>query len=112
MQPSDLYSMALSQLTQTRSAMLSAAWQAQLDKQSPAARVSAGNDLIQVQGAILSLSNASLTDIASKMSANEQGLTQATKELGTALQDLTQVASVLTTVANVLAVVAKIVPLV
>ena len=53
MNPSDLYSNTLSVLTDARTAMLSSAWQTSLDGESQPVRVAAGNELIQLQGAIL-----------------------------------------------------------
>jgi hypothetical protein len=111
MNPSDLYSNTLSVLTNVRSTMLSPAWQASLDAATPAVRVAAGNQLIQLQGAILTLSNESLSDIATAMKANEQALSQSTNALTSALGDITKVQNVMNAVTSVLSVVAKIVPL-
>ena len=111
MNPSDLYSNTLSVLTDARSVMLSTAWQASLDSSTQAVRVEAGNQLIQLQGAILTLSNESLSDIASEMKANEASLTQATTTLTNALKDITKVQNVMRAVTSILTVVAKIAPL-
>jgi hypothetical protein len=111
MAASDLYSQALSILTDARSTMLSSAWQASLDNASQDVRVAAGNSLIQLQGAILALSNASLRDIATAMQANETSLTQASTALSDALKDITKVQNAMTTVNNIVKVVAQIVPL-
>jgi hypothetical protein len=91
--------------------MLSPAWQASLDNASQDVRVAAGNTLIQLQGAILALSNASLDDIATAMQANEGPLSQCTTAVSKALEDISKVQNVMTTVTTVLNVVGKIVPL-
>jgi hypothetical protein len=111
MNPSDLYSNSLSVLTNARSVMLSPAWQASLDSATSAVRVAAGNQLIQLQGAILTLSNESLSDIATAIKANELALTQSTTALTNALSDITKVQNIMNAVASALAVVAKIAPL-
>lgn len=107
----DLYSACLSALTDARTQMLSPAWQAAVDNEDPGDRLAASNVLLKVEQAILTLSNAALSDIASAMQANEAGLTQATQNLQSALTDITKVANVITTVTGVLNVVAKIIPL-
>lgn len=86
MNPSDLYSNTLSVLTDARTAMLSSAWQTSLDGESQPVRVAAGNELIQLQGAILALSNQLLSDIAAQMQANEAGLVKCTTDLTNALK--------------------------
>ena len=111
MNPSDLYSATLSALTQARSVMLSPDWQAALDSATAADRMAASRELIQVQQAILALSNAALSDIANQMAANEKGLTQATSALTAALGDLTKVQNVLQTITGLVGVVAQILPL-
>ena len=55
---SDLYSSVLSDLTDVRSIMLSPAWQAELDKATPAVRVDSGTALMHLQGAILEIGRA------------------------------------------------------
>jgi hypothetical protein len=67
--------------------------------------------MIALQGAILSLSNASLSDIAKQMQANEADLTTCTNGLADALKDINKVQSILDSVTTALQVVAKIVPL-
>ena len=67
--------------------------------------------MIQLQGAILALSNQLLSDIAAQMQANEAGLVKCTTDLTNALKDITKVQNVMTTVTNILNVVAKVVPL-
>ena len=111
MNPSDIYSTTLSALTDVRSAMLSPEWQAALDAATADQRLAASHELIQVQQAILALSNASLSDIAAAMQANEQGLTQATSALTKALGDITKVQNIIQGVTSVVSVVAKILPL-
>ena len=111
MTPSDLYSSLLTALTSARSTMLSPAWQAELDQATVETRVAAGKELISLQGCILALSNASLSDIADEMSENEGDLTECTSNLREALKDLTKVQSILSSVANAMKVVAKIVTL-
>lgn len=109
--PSDLYSDVLDALTNARSQMISLPWQAALDAETSDQRVAASNALIQVQSAIVGLSNAVLGDIAQEMQANEAGLTQAATNLTTALNDITKVQNVLNAVGTLISNVAKIVPL-
>jgi hypothetical protein len=109
--PSDLYAATLSALTQARSIMLSPEWQAALDAANAANRLAASHELIQVQQAILAVSNAVLGEIADKMAANEQGLTQATSALTAALGDITKVQNVLQAITGLVNAVAKILPL-
>ena len=111
MNPSDLYSNTLSSLTTARASMLSPAWQAALDTGTPAQRLAASRELIQVQQAILALSNASLADIANSLQQNETALTAATTALQTALNSINNIANVISSIASALQVVAKIVPL-
>ncbi len=111
MTASDLYSNLLADLTNARSVMLSPQWQAQLDASTVNVRVAAGKQMIALQGAILSLSNASLSDIAKQMQANEADLTTCTNGLADALKDINKVQSILDSVTTALQVVAKIVPL-
>jgi transposase-like protein len=73
--------------------------------------LAAANTLIQLQGAILGLSNAILGDIATQMQANEADLTRCTKGLTDALKDITNVKTVIAAVTSILTVVAKIIPL-
>lgn len=112
MSAADLYSTALSALTDVRAQMLSPDWQAALDNEDPEDRLAASRVLLKVEQAILSLSNAALSDIASAMQANEADLTQATKNLENALADVTKITNVINTVTSVLNAVAKIVPLI
>jgi len=107
----DLYSNLLAVLTSARSSMLTPPWQAALDQSTAETRIAAGKALISLQGAILTLSNASLNEIADEMKANEADLTICTNNLGQALKELTQVQTILSSVASTLKVVAEIVPL-
>jgi DNA repair ATPase RecN len=109
MNPSDLYSDALSALTAVRSNLLSLAWQAAIDQGTQEQRLEASSLLIHVQQAILTLSNASLSDIASSMKDNEAALSQATNSLQNALDDISRVATVLNSISSMLQVVSKIV---
>jgi DNA repair ATPase RecN len=109
MNPSDLYSDALSALTAARSNMLTLRWQAAIDQGTQEQRLEASTLLIHVQQAILTLSNASLSDIASSMKENEAALSQATNSLQNALDDITRVATVLNSISTMLQVVSKIV---
>jgi hypothetical protein len=109
--PSDLYSDLLDALTNARSQMISLPWQAALDSGTSDQRVVASNALIQVQSAIAALSTADLGDIAADMQANEAGLSQATTNLNTALNDITKVQNILNAVGTLISNVAKIVPL-
>ena len=111
MNPSDLYSNALAALTAARTSMLTPAWQAALDQTTAEQRLAASRELIQVQQAILALSNQNLSDIAASMKSNEQALTNATSSLQNALRSITQVGNVISSVSSLLQTVAKIVPL-
>lgn len=111
MNPSDLYSNALTALTAARTSMLTPAWQAALDQSTADQRLAASRELIQVQQAILALSNQGLSDIAASLQANQQALSNATSSLQNALKDITQVANVISGVSSLLQTVAKIVPL-
>lgn len=111
MNPSDLYAAALAALTSARAQMLSLEWQAALDASSPGQRLAASRELIQVQQAILALSNKSLSDIATEIQANSAEMNQSISGLQTALQDLQKVESVILAVSSLIMVVAKIVPL-
>jgi len=109
---SDLYSNTLSALNATRAAMLSPAWQTSIDAGTAADRLAASQKLIQVQQAILALSEASLSEIATEMQENAADLSNATDALNAALKDLTKVENVLDTATELLGIVAKIVTLV
>jgi len=108
---SDLYSSLLAALTAARSNILSPAWQAALDQQSPDVRIAAGKAGMDLQGAILTLSNTSLSDIAAQMQENETDLTSATNGLTQALQDITKVQSILSSITKAITIVGKIVKL-
>jgi len=111
MNPSDLYADALSALTAARACMLSPDWQNAIDQESSDQRLAASRALIQVQQAIIALSNETLSDIASAMQANGIQLSQATKGLQEALDDITKVATVMNSLSALLQVVSKILPL-
>ena len=91
--------------------MLTPAWQAALDTGTATQRLAASRELIQVQQAILALSNASLADIANSLQQNEAALTSATTALQTALKNINNVANIISSITSALQVVAKIVPL-
>ena len=112
MTTSDLYTQTLSSLTATRAKMLSPDWQEALDKLTVDQRRQAGQDMMQTQLAISTLTNAALSDIAAQMAAEEDDLSNATDALSQALGDITKVQTVLAAVTDVLNVVAKIVPLI
>lgn len=111
MSPSTLYSGTLSVLTAARSKMLSPEWQVSIDSASPDQRLAASRELIQVQQAILALSNESLGDIASEMQDNGADLSAGISALQSAFTDITKVQDFIGAVSGVLSVVAKIVPL-
>jgi hypothetical protein len=111
MSPSDLYSAALTALTNARMTMLTPEWQTALDASTPAQRLAASRELIQTQQAILALSNAQLSDIAAALQANDAALTATTSALAAALKNINQVAQVVNAVSSVLSTVAKIVKL-
>jgi septal ring factor EnvC (AmiA/AmiB activator) len=106
---SDLYSDALAALTSARATMLSPAWQNELDKATPADRLDASRMLIQVQQAILNLTNQSLSDIASQMQANGKELAQSTDNLTKALQNITKIETIIETAGSMIATVGTIV---
>jgi hypothetical protein len=112
MDPSDLYAQTLSALTSARSTMLSASWQASMANQPQAVRVQAAHQLGDLQSAINTLSNKSLSDIANEMQDNAAGLTQSTQALTDALKGVTQVQNIMAAVTGILNVVAKVAPLV
>jgi hypothetical protein len=109
--PSDLYSSLLAALNSARSAMLTPAWQAELRSASSDVQVAGGKAAMDVQSAILTLSNESLGDIAEQMQANEADLTSATQGLTQALKDITKVQSILSSVTKAVAVLGKVVTL-
>jgi hypothetical protein len=111
MNPSDIYSNTLTTLTAARTSMLTPGWQAALDQSTADQRLAASRELIQVQQAILALSNQSLSDIASSLQANQQALSTATAALQNSLKDITQVANIISSVSSLVQTVAKIVPL-
>jgi hypothetical protein len=111
MAASDLYSDAISALTTARATMLSPEWQASIDAGSAEQRLTASQQLIQIQQTILALSNASLNDIANAMQQNAVALTSATSALKSALADITKVGNVINAASSLVAVIAKIVPL-
>lgn len=111
MNPSDLYSNALAALTVARTNMLTPAWQAALDQSTAEQRLAASRGLIQVQQAILALSNQSLSDIAGLLQANQQALSNATSSLQNALKNISEVGNVISSVTTLLQTVATIVPL-
>ena len=112
MKATDLYAEALSTLTGTRTTMLSAQWQASLDDGSKQERMDASKQLIRVQVAISSLSNAILTKIADRMCAQEQDLKRTATALQDAMKTLENIQSVVGAITGFLDVVAKIVPLI
>ena len=111
MNPSDIYSNTLTTLTAARASMLTPGWQTALDQSTADQRLAASRELIQVQQAILALSNQSLSDIASSLQANQQALGTATAALQNSLKDITQVANIISSVSSLVQTVAKIVPL-
>ena len=110
MDSSDLYSKALSTLTRLRLVMLSLDWQKALDRESEQTRLIASHTLIQVQQAIIAVSNASLGSIAVQMNQQKSDLSAATEGLTGTLDHITAVTAVLTSVAKLIGVVGKIVP--
>jgi len=110
---SDVYSQTLSTLTAARTAMLSTDWQASLATQNdPAVSLEASQQLVEIQKAITELSNSALADIATQMSAQQDTLQSATKDLAAALQNIKNVQNVITTVTSILNTVSQIVPLI
>jgi len=107
-----LYSDLLAALTTARSTILSPEWQTELDQESPDVRVAAGKAGMDLQGAILTLSNANLSEIAAQMQANETDLISATNGLTQAFEDITKVQSVLSSITKAITIVGKIVTLV
>src|SRR5450759_5237611 len=103
MSPSDLYASTLTALTNARMAMLTPEWQTALDAGTPAQRIAASRELIQIQQAILILSNAQLSDIADALQANAAALTAATTALTAALNKINQVVALVNAASSVLA---------
>jgi len=108
---SDQYSNLLAALTQARSTILSPPWQAELDEQSADVRIAAGKAGMDLEGAILTLSNSSLSDIADEMQKNEADITSATSGLCQALKDITKVQTVLSSIQQAVSVIGKVVKL-
>jgi hypothetical protein len=103
-----VYSDTLDALTGARELMLSAQWQSALtDAEGPAA----AQALLDVEHAILALSNASLSDIANDMQQNKADLTNQTNALNAAVTRVNQVQGVIDAVSALVGTVAKIVPL-
>lgn len=110
MNPSDIYSLLLSVLTNARSQMLTPAFQAAAEMSDAGTRLKASQALVNIQQAILALSNASLSNIAQALKANEAALTTATSDLTTALKTITQVISIVDDATKLLTIVAQVVP--
>jgi uncharacterized protein YukE len=108
---SDLYSDILDALTNARSQMVSLPWHAALDAGTSDQRVAASNVLVQIQGAIVALSSAVLGDIATRMQANEAGLSQAATNLNKALNDIIKIQNVLNAAWTLIGNVGQIMPL-
>lgn len=109
---SDLYSSTLAELLAIKNAMLSPDWQDALDAATKEERLAASHGLLDVQQALLRLSDASLSTIAAKMDAQRGLLDGAIVEVNRTLADMTNVRGVLDAVAQMVSVVAQIVPLI
>ncbi len=112
MTATELYSETLASLNETRNKLLSPQWQAVLDDGSKQERIDASKQLMHVQAAISSLSNAVLSNIAKEMCDNDAALKDSIAALQEALEHLNKAADVISAVTTLLAIVAKIVPLV
>ena len=112
MSTTELYSQTLADLNAVRAKLLSPEWQAKLDDGSRQERLDSNHELIKVQSAISSMSNAALSQIAKAMCDQEVAITKATADLKIAFVHLDRVGDVLSAVGTVLTIVAKIVPLV
>ena len=109
---SDLYSDSLAALTSLRKTMLSAAWQTEIDKATPEERLASSRLLIQVQQAILNLTNQSLSDIAGQMQANGKELAKCTADLTQALQNIQKIQAIIETAGSMITTVGKLVAMV
>lgn len=109
--PSSTYASTLATLNATRASFLDPAFQESLDSATPEVRLAASRELLQVQQAILTLSNAQLSSIAAQMAENEKDLNATTKSLSQALEDLTNVVAILDAASALVKVVAKVIPL-
>jgi hypothetical protein len=106
--PSDIYAAILNSLTAARQLMLTAAWQSTVpDDLRPAA----GQALVDVQQAILALSNASLSDIANYMQTSADALSQQAAALNAEVAKVNEVKGVIDTAAKIVSTISTIIPL-
>ena len=112
MTSTELYACTLQSLIDARTAMLTTTWQDALANVSKDEKIAASYKLLDLEHAILVLSNAQLNDIAQGMMAQEADLIAATAQLAKVLTTLQNVQAVLDASAQALEVVAKIVSLI
>jgi len=112
MSPSDLKSMTLSQLRETRSALSKYEYLLEVEKLSPEKRAEAALVSDSVQMAFLKMRNAELAEIRDKLIQNEKELESGTKSVKIALEDLKKVENILSVVGSFVGIVGKIIPLV
>jgi hypothetical protein len=106
-----LYSSTLDRLNKIREKMLSAEWDAKLQRASQTERLRAVELLLDVQHARLVLSNAILQDIAEDLKKNEADLRAGQNDVQAKLDKLDAVASVLDTIGKFIGIVGRIVSL-
>lgn len=106
--PSEVYATILNSLTAARQLMLTPDWQSSVPVDL---RPAAGKALVDVQQAILSLSNASLSDIANSMQTSADALSQQAAELNAEVAKGNEVQGVIDTAAKIVSTISTIVPL-
>ena len=108
MTPAQILTATLEQLRATREEMLSAEWTLGLEDETEDTRRQSARILLQVQHAILTLENAKLADIRTKLVANEEALTEGTAKLQQALADIEDTAEVLEAIGAFLQIVGQV----
>jgi len=109
MTPAENRKETLKQLRAARKSMISKAWLLSLKDQPEKVRREAAVELLNIEQAILELSNTTLSDIRDKLVENKADLLKGRENLEEALARLTCVKTVLKAVGDVLVVVGKVV---
>jgi hypothetical protein len=111
LQSSQVYANTLGALTKARDSMLTLDWHVELNTATPEQQRAAARTLISLENAIMTLSNARLSEIAQKMSESQVELSTATEGIQEAEQTLDNIVGFLNAAAKLLAVVGKVVTL-
>ena len=109
MSPGNTKKEILKQLSQTRNAMMSAAWIDSVRKQSIEIRREAALKRADIMDAIHELQNAELAEIRDKLIENEAELLKGTVKLGEALENLEKVKRILDVAGKLLGVLSQVV---